>query len=746
LGACSGRDVTVVSLLDQVSDSEPAGPWRLLFDVRSRALADFSTGLRLDRGTLVQTERAACTRLEADFHEGETVIVGLEYARRLAPGGSLEVRLIRGEDVVAAATPPLEHRWVDTKLNIPDQDADILEIRHILKPSKEFPLHRIVGLAVAPGTTEKHITRAERLLRWTLEDGTDNGVRLLEHKRFPLMVGGCTRDCIAMLGGDTLVFQLPRDRSRSELRFWPVGLKAHSQSPSTLSAEVLVDGEWKGVSSVQLSKIRAGEWRRVLVGFPEGNDGRSVRFAFSGDDEILAVGEPQLVPDVTASRKMNVILVDLDTMRADRLGCYGYTGRPTSARLESLLAAKGFFVFSKAYSPAPWTVPATAKFFTSRYLDIHDRKMLSRSYTTLAEILRAEGYYCIAFTGGGSLRYPGFEQGFHEYFWTRNLGKAEEVFPDAREWLTKERVQPFFLFLHTFEPHEPYTRDTFCRGLPHGRLGDLSKEEALLPSWANPCSKLSREESLYVEAAYDGGVREACDATAELFVHLDKLGLWDKTVVVVLSDHGEEFWDHFELFGWHEHSLYAEMINVPFILYTPHGGKKGMRNVDLEVSTVDLVPTLVDLLEIEPKGPFDGVSLTPALSGQPLARTVPVLATKEPASDPWRWPARSSRVCVVFEGRKYIEPMGEVTPPGEWTSCVNYPAKRELFLLDEDPMEKHNLAAEEHSVTEEMERLLQRGVSLALEPDTAAEGVTRSLPLSPDLKAQLQVLGYVDAE
>ena len=243
-----------------------------------------------------------------------------------------------------------------------------------------------------------------------------------------------------------------------------------------------------------------------------------------------------------------MILIDLDTMRADRLGCYGYDSRPTCGRLDSLVKERGFHLFKNAFSSASWTTPATAKFLASRNIDFDTQEQgIPRGYRLFAEMLRTHGYYCAAFTGGGYLRTPGFEQGFHEYRWSRESGKAEDTFVPAASWLESAPIQPFFLFLHTYESHMPYTRDVLCKGLPSGRLGDLTQGEPLIPRASTVCSELTPAESLYMQAAYDGGVRVSCDATADFLLLLDEYDLWKDTVVVILSDHGEEFWDHFPI-------------------------------------------------------------------------------------------------------------------------------------------------------------------------------------------------------
>jgi arylsulfatase A-like enzyme len=480
-------------------------------------------------------------------------------------------------------------------------------------------------------------------------------------------------------------------------------------------------------------------WHKI-GGLTIPHDVGAIRFNLAAPGGVVGLCEPMVLCEPPQpSQQLNVILVDLDTMRADRLGCYGYVKRPTSARLDSLFAAKGFALFANAHSSSPWTLPATAKFFASRYLDFDLPGGIPRSYTMLAEVLRNRGYYCIAYTGGAHLRATGLEQGFHEYHWSQDWGKVEDSFPPSETWLQQQRREPFFLFLHTYEPHTPYTRDIFCRGLPSGRLGNLSHGEPLMPPGITICSRLSEAESLYVQAAYDGGVRVACDAVADLFLRLDELELWERTVVVILSDHGEEFWEHFPAFADHGYSLYSEQIRVPFLIRDPTSCTSELTTVADPVSTVDLLPTLADLLGFELGHPVDGVSLTPVMNGGEAHREVPILAQIVPGAE-----VPLERFCVVAEGKKYIQSFGyPARPSKKGQPCIAYGGGRELYDLQRDPGEIHNLIDVDRSLGQTMGMLLRAARNSACSLHVNAPSPHDGM-LSEDLKRQLRALGYLD--
>ncbi len=334
---------------------------------------------------------------------------------------------------------------------------------------------------------------------------------------------------------------------------------------------------------------------------------------------------------------------------------------------------------------------------------------------------------------------PGFERGFHgfhEYHWSERFGKVEDTFPRAERWLRRPR-EPFFLFLHTYEAHTPYVRTTFCEGLPRGRLPEPHTVPDF-PEGTTHLQPLSPEERRYIEAAYDGGVRAATDAAATLLGSLDERGLLGRTVVVILSDHGEEFWDHFPTYARHGHSLYPELLGVPFILRAP--GYRGPQAVDAEVSTADLVPTVMDLLGLPCEGPVDGVSLVPLLGGGQVRRLVPILAQAKGGV------TGLAAIKVATGPHSYIRMEGPPDRRGREPFLIRDKERgAELYRRDADPRETRSLIGTDAGLAAALAETLAQALARSVEP--APRLIRRGRAgLSPVLAAQLEALGYLARE
>ena len=217
---------------------------------------------------------------------------------------------------------------------------------------------------------------------------------------------------------------------------------------------------------------------------------------------------------------------------------------------------------------------------------------------------------------------------------------------------------------------------------------------------------------------------------------MDRKDLWDRTIVVVLSDHGEEFWEHFDLFGKHCHSLYNELLEVPFLLR--HPGMNKMRVVEDRVSLVDLVPTLADLLGLEWNEQADGISLVPLIDGGDVERVVPVMAAIAHR-------AHGDGVCVIDNNVKYMEVVyKEERKRLHFSSDSLDPPGTELYHLDSDPRERANLAESEQFLAQAMAETLKAATKRALPPITSVSK-DPDVSVSGELKKQLQVLGYLSS-
>jgi arylsulfatase A-like enzyme len=383
-----------------------------------------------------------------------------------------------------------------------------------------------------------------------------------------------------------------------------------------------------------------------------------------------------------AAQGPNLLLISIDTLRADRLGAYGYP-LPTSPTLDRRLAGEGV-TFLDVYSQSPKTTPSHMTMLTSLYPCVHgialwwgDRPayVLNPAVHTLAEVLRNAGFTTAAFTGGAHMDHSrGFDHGFQVY---EDLGAGAELGRGLR-WLKHNRRWRFFLFYHTYQVHDPY--------LPPPHL-----VEAFAPDYTGPIldtvKELRRGGARYVELSrrfwasvdrsdpravdfverlYAAGIRNMDDNTlTRLLDALVQWGVERDTLVVFTSDHGEAFNEH----GVFLHDdLYAGTLRVPLVLRFP-GRLPAGRTVAARARIIDVMPTILDLLGVPPPPGIQGRSLLPYVRDDAGGRDAP--SEHDPAEG------------VVYESLRSGSLSYIAGPPGEF-----------LFDLTVDPEETGNLAPE----------------------------------------------------
>ncbi len=432
-----------------------------------------------------------------------------------------------------------------------------------------------------------------------------------------------------------------------------------------------------------------------------------------------------------ASGRPSVVLVSLDTLRADRLGVLG-SARPRTPFLDGI-AHEGM-VFEQATSAAPWTLPAHASLFASllpfdqhRHWDYNREVPLPQ--TLLAERLREAGYRTAAFTGGGYISSQcGFGQGFEIYEEHDEVleGGPGKIAAAALAWVRAVRSVPFFLFVHTYEPHYPYVHADFANPADAGRLPPVVSYKEV-DAIHRGALILSEAERRYVTDLYDGDVAHADRVIGRFLQTLRREGILDRTLVVVLSDHGEELWDREPNYSPdHGHSLYQELIHVPLLVRWPGRVPAGSR-IRTPVSLIDLAPTLLALT---------GLPGDPAHRGKSLARTMqtgeepppqPILA-EAIEYGPDRFMIREGNLKVVL------------TPYPDRFNLVPIPAPPlEVFDLAADPLERHDLSTHLTKPVAEMVDVLWRRAKRVLSgPAQEDEG---GPPLPEDLLQPLRSLG-----
>ena len=428
--------------------------------------------------------------------------------------------------------------------------------------------------------------------------------------------------------------------------------------------------------------------------------------------EYAVWSNPTLFATTRKDDKLNVILISYDTLRADHLGCYGY-GRETSPNIDQF--AKNAVLFKNAFSASSWTLPSHASIFTSLLPSRHQATVdtsdasqgkfrttpLADTYLTLTEVLRDTGYATAAFTGGGYVASSlGFHQGFDAY---RDAHGIEDIFDKAITWLERHRSRNFFLFLHTYEIHTPYHRRTFTTGLDKGRFSESFKYESRNckntsehNAFLNLLSTATAREKEYMIALYDGGIYYADRFMGALLKQLERLNLRKNTLIVFLSDHGEELWDRYpQMSGQHGHSPYDELLHVPLVISIPQESSGQM--IDPPVSLIDVFPTVLDLLDVSyDSRRIHGSSLVPLIMNT-SPRTDDHIAYSE---DLWWGPNRHSIRTDTF---KFIY-TPDLTGMGDYYTGVDFFSidtlvlgemhQQELYNLINDPKEQTNIAAQ----------------------------------------------------
>jgi arylsulfatase A-like enzyme len=361
-------------------------------------------------------------------------------------------------------------------------------------------------------------------------------------------------------------------------------------------------------------------------------------------------------PRITAGpprQRPNILLYMIDTLRADHSNLYGYA-RDTTPFLKKL-GDKGL-VFDDCHAQATWTKPSVASLLTSIYSFTHgmvnDYDTIPQGATTLAEQLRAAGYVTAGvvsnpFAGKASGLQRGFDYMMEYPVVHRYRTDAADRGTDSAAlnkvvmpWLERHKDEPFFLYAHTTDPHAPYRppagfeekfanpAETAEFNRDYARLRDKRQYGGGTVVSRAGCARDGIDPDRFIRRAidrYDGEILHNDHSLELLAGKLKELGILDNTLIVVVSDHGEEFWEH----GWtaHGHSVYQELTHCVFLMWNPKLLPVARRIAE-PAQLVDVMPTVLDLLGIQPQGIMEGQSLGPLAKGQPFQRKGPVMSSR----------------------------------------------------------------------------------------------------------------------
>lgn len=600
---------------------------------------------------------------------------------------------------------------------------------------------------------------------------------LLLGVEFSLMVL-CAASALAALatlgrlrGPKSVVRSMPR--AVVAMAAWtPVGLLRirRLESPTALIPEILIlvivgvlgcaearrkagpPGAWSASLAVLGSVLAL--WAAVAIPLP----GRS----------MLRAPESSAVSSATVATP-NLLVIVLDTLRADHLGVYGYP-KPTSPFLDGF--SENSYVFEHAVAASSWTLPSHATLFTGlfprsheadavevgeigidlrRLRRVQDRikvRPLASEAVTLAELARRYGLETGAICGNVAYLSSvfGLDQGFDTYVdelairhdwipvgirlaeelglapfapYRRSLARnhqddrfADEVTRLALEWIRIRRDRRFLLFLNYFDPHDPYSPPwRYCRRFSDADAAIGENREAIVTGGQEP----SPDELKRLSEAYDGEIRYVDDQLAVLFRSLESWELLERTLVLIIGDHGESLGEHGAL--GHANNVYETEVRVPLIVRYP--GQQEGRHVDSVVHMVDVFPTLVEALGTEPPVGQQGNRL---LSNH---RTHPVVASLTPWTSQSESKARSTQPQLAV----YRDP---------WKLVQTADGTAELYDIREDPREHSDLATVRPDVVFELRQEL-RLYEDAVRPRFGTEATE----LDDETLQRLKALGYV---
>ncbi|MHA1568229.1 MAG: sulfatase [Alphaproteobacteria bacterium] len=444
----------------------------------------------------------------------------------------------------------------------------------------------------------------------------------------------------------------------------------------------------------------------------------------------LLVGVTFLFGCPLRAKKPHIILVIIDTLRADHVTSYGYE-RPTTPHFEDL--AHQAILFENTQAPASWTVPSMNSLFTGVYPwshgvvyaetqagSVQTQQKLSDRFVTLAETLQARGYETYGISANYHMHEQyGAAQGF-DFYKTFSFSDREPVDRQFRFWLPQieravKRKKPYFLYIHYFDPHHPYKKV----GAFTDRINrDIDLEEArkyAIEGFAELAQQRfffeNPDKMQLLVDLYDGEIAATDDSLGRL---LKELPEFENAVIVVTSDHGEAFGEHENMI--HGRDLYVETVRVPLIIRLPHDQHAELRIKD-HVSLVDLYPTLAALAGAKIPEYLEGYDLAPLWSGKSLPERNLFTMTRRVVELTWYGIIGPRYKLVFLDSRNQYE----------------------LYDMLEDPTEQRNIFQQNPDIAAKLRKLLAeaRRETPLYNPDITGAAMT------DELRETLKALGYL---
>jgi len=419
-----------------------------------------------------------------------------------------------------------------------------------------------------------------------------------------------------------------------------------------------------------------------------------------------------------------IILISIDTLRADYLGAYGYTDYPSSPFLDEFASEN--ILFENSIVVEPRTLTSHMSLMTGLYPHHHqvqEKTVLPDGIPTLASLLQEHGYLTQAYTDGGYMNKRwGIDRGFSG-FAVREHGGFQKTLPEAMKWIAEHDTEKLFLFLHTYDVHNagfqprydssPRYAGLFSKGIASSL--NTTDDREFFDRFTAKQGALTDVDRRYIRATYAEGVRLVDDALRRFFAFLKRKGLYDRSIIIVWSDHGEGLYDHE---NWSHGEVFEHTIRVPLLVKIPGFEREGVR-IRSVVSGIDLAPTILELANVPIPSTMDGDSL------------LPLLENDTQAGEAFSVRAKHGTRLFSIRTERYHYIRNEETD--------------EIFFFDikTDPKELKNLSP---SGTPEERDLAERITRRIREHDDAWSRVRPidERPHDSDLEEKLKALGYVN--
>jgi choline-sulfatase len=440
--------------------------------------------------------------------------------------------------------------------------------------------------------------------------------------------------------------------------------------------------------------------------------------------QVVVPREP--APASAAPAVRNVLIYLIDTLRADHLKPFNAATRVETPGLDELVR-QGSAVFTSAHTQENWTKPSVATLLSARmpweHQAVTTEAVVPSSVALLPELLARFGFSSGAFIANGYVSDKfGFKRGwdsYRNYIREGRYSRAEFLAADVVQWLDKRpKKKPFFLYVHAIDPHVPYKPTarflSVYDPLPYKGVVDFSGDTTLLEKIKIGKIKVNERDKQHLEALYDSEISYHDLHFRAILAALDKRDLAQDTMIVVVADHGEEFWDHGSV--GHGHSVFEELLRIPMVIRVP-GVTTSARRVDASSGLVDIVPTVFEALGKAPPPGLSGRSLLPQLRGE--------FGDGPPAAisgfmDGWR--------TIVIGDLKLIQRSEKYFM---------------LYDLATDPHEQRDLAGERPLSVRYLRG--QLGIALARTQSSGERpaGKPQKTKIDAQTEAQLRALGYV---